>query len=166
LKLTIASRGGKEPGFTGIDSIKTEHVDIVWDLEVYPWPIQDNSVEEISCIHQFVMAKDLIKFMAELYRISKPEAGIKFICPYYTSIKAISNPEIQRQVSEATFMFFDSDFRKENKLTPYMFNFKPIQSGLSWIEPWGRKSEENKEFSKTHYWNVVEDIIILTKVIK
>ena len=37
--------------FCGVDVVDIPGVDIVHDLTVYPWPFEDNSVEEIYCSH-------------------------------------------------------------------------------------------------------------------
>lgn len=51
MKLDIACGANKKEGFTGIDIADVPSVDIVHDLNVYPWPIEDESVEEIWCSH-------------------------------------------------------------------------------------------------------------------
>ena len=50
-KLDLACGGAKKEGFTGVDIADIEGVDIVHDLNIYPWPFEDGSVEEINCSH-------------------------------------------------------------------------------------------------------------------
>lgn len=166
MKLAISSRGGKEPGFVGIDFVKTDAVDIVHDLNSYPWPIEDNSVDEMMCTHTYVIIKDDKAFMSELYRICKPNSTIKTINPYYTSLRAVSNPEILRKVNEFTFVFYNSTFRESQKLDKLPFDFKVLGSGFQWLDPWPKMSEEAKEYAKLHYWNVIEDIVVHISPIK
>ena len=166
MKLAISSRGGKELDFTGIDFVKTDSVDIVHNLNSYPWPLADNSVDEVNCTHTYSIIKDDKAFMAELYRICKNDAIIKIISPYYTSLSSFSNPDILRRVNEFTFVFYHSVFREAQKLDKLPFDFKVIGHGLQWLNPWEAKSEEAKEYAKTHYWNVVEDIVVHISPIK
>ena len=50
-KLNLASGNNRIEGYFGIDIKKTDAVDAVMDLEVFPWDIESNSVEEIICSH-------------------------------------------------------------------------------------------------------------------
>lgn len=49
LKINLACGDAKKEGFAGIDIVKTSCADYVVDLEVFPWPIESDSVEEIYC---------------------------------------------------------------------------------------------------------------------
>ena len=50
-KLDLACGNNKRDGYAGIDIVKTDSTDYVWDLQQYPWPIESESVEEINCSH-------------------------------------------------------------------------------------------------------------------
>ena len=50
-RLDLACGDNKREGYAGIDVVKTNSVDYVVDLQVYPWPIESESVEEINCSH-------------------------------------------------------------------------------------------------------------------
>lgn len=71
LQLDIACGRKKREGFTGIDIAPLPGVDIVHDLEVFPWPIDDECVELVNVSHYIEHTKDLMQFMNELYRIMK-----------------------------------------------------------------------------------------------
>jgi len=51
LRLDLACGDNKREGFIGIDVAETEFVDHVLDLQVFPWPIESESAEEINCSH-------------------------------------------------------------------------------------------------------------------
>ena len=60
MKLDIACGQNKQKGFTGVDIAPGNGVDIVWDLEQFPWtPFKDNSVEEFYVSHYAEHTKDL-----------------------------------------------------------------------------------------------------------
>ena len=44
-KLDIGCGRGKPDGYIGIDMLDFDGVDIVWNLENFPWPLEDNSKE-------------------------------------------------------------------------------------------------------------------------
>ncbi|MFA7062270.1 MAG: tetratricopeptide repeat protein [Pedobacter sp.] len=163
LKLDIACGKNKKPGFTGVDI--WEGADIVVDLEKFPWPFEDNSVDEIFCSHYIEHTPDLISFANELHRILKIGAKAEIIAPYYSSIRAWQDPTHLRAISENTFLYFNKDWRVINRLDHY-----PIVSDFDFessyvIDPtWRDKSEDELKFAIKHYINVVSDIrTILTK---
>lgn len=51
MKLHLACGEDHRSGFINVDRVQIEGVDQVWDLEQFPWPWADNSVEEILCQH-------------------------------------------------------------------------------------------------------------------
>ena len=50
-RIDLACGQNKREGFIGVDIVSAPGVDIVHDLNVYPWPFEDNSVDEINCSH-------------------------------------------------------------------------------------------------------------------
>lgn len=163
LKLDIACGKNKKPGFSGVDI--WDGADIVVDLEKFPWPFEDNSVDEVFCSHYIEHTSDLISFVNELYRIMKVGAKAEIIAPYYSSIRAWQDPTHLRAISENTFLYFNKDWRVLNRLDHY-----PIVSDFDYeasyiIDPaWRDKTDVELEFAIKHYINVVSDInTILTK---
>lgn len=165
-KLDIACGQHKQAGFVGVDISPCEGVDIVYDLEQFPWTFaEDNSVDEAFVSHYIEHTKDLIKFMNELHRILKPGGKVTMVAPYYTSIRCWQDPTHTRAISEATFLYYNQDWLKQNGLDHYPitanfdFNF-----GYSLDEEYENKADEVKQFAIRHYWNVVHDIhVFLTK---
>jgi predicted SAM-dependent methyltransferase len=51
LKLNLASGQQRIEGYFNIDKAAAPNVDYVWNLEDYPWPIEDESAIEIICNH-------------------------------------------------------------------------------------------------------------------
>jgi hypothetical protein len=52
---------------------------------------------------------DWFYFWQELYRVMKPGANLRFVCPYYTSVWAWSDPTHTRAISEQTFLYLDQN---------------------------------------------------------
>jgi hypothetical protein len=169
MKLDIACGQNKQRGFKGVDISPGEGVDFVWDLEKFPWePFKDNSVEEVHCSHYLEHTPDIIKFMEEVWRICVDGAKVTFYCPYYTSIRAWQDPTHKRVISEATFLYYDKDWRKANRLDHYPIhcNLKPDKIAVFFNQPWDKKTEEARQLAAQHYWNVVSDLMVELKVIK
>lgn len=165
LKLDLACGQNKQPGFIGVDYVKGKGIDVVHDLEKYPWPFKANSVDEVHISHYIEHVKDLVKFMNELHRVMKPGAQCTIVAPYYSSMRAWQDPTHVRAISEATFLYFNQEWLKNNKLDHYKvtadFDFS---YGYALHPEWQNRSEESRAFAIQHYLNVVSDIqVVLTK---
>ena len=164
-RLNLACGQTKIDGYFGIDIKPGDTVDATMDLEQFPWDIESESVEEIICSHYVEHTSDLIKFMDEVYRILKPGGRIKVIAPYYNSMRCWQDPTHKRAISEATFLYFNKQWRETNKLDHY-----GIQSDFDFVygyditAEWANRSEEARNFAIKHYTNVINDIhVTLTK---
>lgn len=168
MKLDIACGQSKREGFKGVDIAPGEGVDFVHDLEVYPWPFADNSVEEAHVSHYAEHTKDLMKFMNEVWRICEDGAKVTIIGPYYTSIRCWQDPTHTRALSEATWLYFQKPWREANKLDHYPItcDYEVTNLLLFFNEPWNQKSEEARAFAAKHYYNVVSDLMVELKVKK
>lgn len=168
MRLNLACGLRREDGYKGIDIIPGDAVDIVMDLESFPWDIKSESVEDMLCYHYIEHTKDLIKFMNECHRILKPGGVLRIIAPYYSSIRAWQDPTHTRSISEYTFLYFNENWRKQNMLDHYPtdtdFDFV---YGYNFAQDWQNRSEEARAFALKHYINVAEDIhVTLTKKVK
>ena len=50
-------------GYLNLDFIKAESVDVVRDIEQYPWPFQDNTFEEVYASHLLEHLQDFRRAM-------------------------------------------------------------------------------------------------------
>jgi len=164
-KLNLACGQIKVEGYFGVDIAPCETVDAVVDLEEYPWPIESDSAEDIICSHYVEHTSDLIKFMEEVYRILKPGGKVKFIAPYYNSMRCWQDPTHKRAISEATFLYYNKAWRDANKLDHYNIEADfDFTYGYDMAPEWANRSDEAKAFAIKHYTNVVNDIhVVLTK---
>jgi hypothetical protein len=157
LKLDIACGKTKKAGFIGVDI--WEGADIVCDLETFPWPFDDDSVDELFCSHYIEHTPDLISFANELHRIMRVGAKAQIIAPYYSSIRAWQDPTHLRAISENTFLYFNREWRMMNRLDHYaIFTDFDFEYRFILDPSWVNKSNEELTFAIKHYINVVTDI--------
>ena len=162
VKLDIACGQNKQEGFIGIDI--AGNADIIHDLNVYPWPFEDNSVDECFCSHYVEHVDDLMKFFNECYRIMKPEAQMMIISPYYSSVRAMQDPTHKNFISEASFIYYNKDWRVQNKLDHYPITCDfDFTYGYAFNPAWQNRSEDARNFALVHYINVVSDIQVVMK---
>lgn len=101
--LDIGCSRNKIPGAIGIDIDPSCDADILHDLNVYPYPIESNSVDQIFAKHIIEHLNDPRSFLKELYRILKP-GGTAFVeTPHFSCRVAYSEPE--HKLFYSYFMF-------------------------------------------------------------
>ncbi len=184
LRLDIACGNNKREGFKGVDISSDTDADYICNLNEYPWElidkdkfntsiyeselIKESSVYEVHCSHYAEHVPDLIKFMEECYRIMMDQSILTIIAPYYTSVRAWQDPTHVRAISEMTWLYYNEEWRKINKLEHYNIkcNFK-IESNKFVFDPtYISKSDEAREWARKHLNNVVMDIIVVLRAIK
>lgn len=175
VKVNLACGAGNEEGWIGIDIADLPGVDIVHDLYVFPWPFEDESVDEIKC-EQFVEHIPLreteegldlfLAFFNEIYRILKPGGKCLVVSPYYSSMRAIQDPTHRRFISEATFLYVNQEWLNREGLGHYgvTADFDYVYGyNISSPEVAGR-SEEARHWALAHWMNSADDIVVnLTK---
>jgi len=85
MKLDIGCGNKKTEGCTGMDCKALPSVDIVHDMDVFPWPISEDSVEEIYATHYLEHSGNIIACLEEIYRIAKNGCLINIRVPHYAS---------------------------------------------------------------------------------
>lgn len=150
IKLDLGCGLTPKDGFEGVDIRGTpaHHV----DLFRYPWPFEDDSVDEIHAAHLLehvpareVESRDLIEgagnrdragelarsylgvdmlfaFMDECWRIMKPGAWMNVVVPSGRSDRAFWDPTHRRFFMQTTFCYFAEGWRIINALEHYRVN--------------------------------------------
>ena len=98
-KLDIGCGRSKDSEFTGIDIYDWPGVDIVWDLEKFPWPIEDNSFNYIKAIHVVEHINDQVGFFREIHRIAADNAIVHLETPHFSSRDSWADPTHVRHMS-------------------------------------------------------------------
>ncbi len=93
-------------GYINTDVAKLKGVDVVHNMEKFPWPFKNNEFDEILTIHVLEHVSDLCKTMEEIYRISKNNALIKIRVPYFASPEHHNDPTHKRKFTYNTFDYF------------------------------------------------------------
>lgn len=170
MKLNLACGLNAFPDFTNVDKVDLPGVDMVYDLEQFPWPFEDNSVEEVFCSHYIEHVPEIIKFMDEIWRVCKDGAIVKFVAPYYTHYGAYADPTHCRVICDSTFLYYSKKWREQPSIRlgyyPIKSDFDVLDVGWNFEKEWDKRSDETKLFALHHYWNVVHEIRITLKANK
>lgn len=89
MKLNLGCGTQKKEGFVNVDIFGNP--DVRHDLDVFPYPFKDNSVDFIFISHCLEHLKEPEKFFNEIQRIMKPGARCEIIVPHYKYPGAFSN---------------------------------------------------------------------------
>ena len=110
----------KQEKVTYLDNVKLPHINVVHDLDRFPYPFKDNTFDKIICIHVLEHVNDLGRTLKELKRISKPGAIIKIAGPHFSCGVSYRDPTHRRFFSYFTFDYFTKDCF----YAPVIFNIK------------------------------------------
>ncbi len=187
-KIDLACGASKKEGYFGIDVAAIEGVDLVHDLTIYPWPLEDNSVELLNCTHyiehiphqewgallkesnSFEEFKEkalydtrdgVIKFIDEIYRIMKKKGKVTISAPYVSSMRSYGDPTHTRYMHDMSFYYFNKDWRDQNKLSHYGIK-SDFEVTFSYFvtNELSLKSDTVRMDAFNRDWNSIDDLII------
>jgi SAM-dependent methyltransferase len=90
--LDIGCGSAKTPGAVGLDISSATDADIVHDLDVFPYPIEDSSFDQILLQDLIEHVREPIRVFEELHRIARPGARIQLRTPHFSSVLAYGDP--------------------------------------------------------------------------
>jgi SAM-dependent methyltransferase len=93
-------------GTIGIDIRPNSKADIVHDLNIIPWPLENDKFDLILCRHilEHLLATD--KIMEELYRICKPGGKLVIEVPHFSNIEAFRHWQHIHFFTAGSFDYF------------------------------------------------------------
>lgn len=114
-RLDVGCGDNKQVGFIGMDKRQIKGpdgkdlVDIVHDIEVFPWPIKDGAVLDILCSHIVEHIKPwlMIGVFDEMWRVMQPGGKLIVALPYSLNRFFVQDPTHCNPCNEATFTYFD-----------------------------------------------------------
>jgi len=117
IRLDLGCGKNKKEGYTGVDSIAFDGVDVVHDLASTPWPFDDDSVDEIHASHfvEHLTGTQRIAFVNECYRILKKGGKCAIITPHWASTRAYGDLTHQwPPVCEMWYYYLSKEWRAVN----------------------------------------------------
>jgi SAM-dependent methyltransferase len=117
-RLDVGCGGNKQLGFIGMDKRQVKGpdgkdiVDVLHDIEIFPWPFKDETVLDILCSHIIEHIKPwlMIDLFNEMWRVMKPGGQLVISMPYGVSYGFVQDPTHCNACNEATFQYFDPRF--------------------------------------------------------
>lgn len=134
--LHIGSGKKRLPGSTTIDILDLPGVDIVHNLDIMPWPFQDNEFDLVFAHSVFEHLEDQIAIMEEMHRILKPGGRIIITVPHFRCTDAFTDSTHTHFFTTQSMDYYIRD--EKNKLANFEYTkkqFKKIGFWFGWPQP-------------------------------
>jgi SAM-dependent methyltransferase len=137
--LDVGCGASKTPGAVGLDISADTAADIVHDLDVFPYPLEDSSFDQILLQDVLEHVELPIRMFEELHRIARPGARIQLRTPHFSSVLAYGDPTHRhyfstiaiRSLAEPRFEHYtDIRFRVVHITLDLWLPFRAIGLGL------------------------------------
>jgi len=126
----------KMEGSIGLDKRPASHVDVVHDLNIFPYPFPDNEFDYIEMSHIIEHIDRPLNLMNEVYRISKNGTTIRIITPHYSSQLSYGDLEHFHHFGYVTFLSLqNTGFFKIKYHKIYFTDFYKV-IGVSLLANW------------------------------
>jgi predicted SAM-dependent methyltransferase len=109
--LDVGCGKNKIPGAIGIDKIVLPGVDVVHDLNSFPYPFDDCSFDEIHVTHVIEHLDSIIKAMEEIHRLARPNAKVVVVTPHYSDCSSWNDPTHKWHLSTYSFRCFREGYQ-------------------------------------------------------
>ena len=132
--LDVGCGWNKTPGAVGIDANPKTHADVIHDLGSIPYPFPDDEFDDIICRHVAEHVPDVMAFVAELHRITRPGGRILIVTPHYSNPDWATDPTHRNHFNSYSFNCFVED----RQLFPFYteVRLKPMRTYVSLANVW------------------------------
>jgi hypothetical protein len=170
VKLDFGCGANCKEGFEGVDFYypKAKHK---INLFEFPFPWEDNSIEEINCSHfvEHIPKEKRWPFFEECYRILQVGKIITISVPNWKSERAYGdNTHEWPPFNTMSIYYLNKKWREDNKLTYGQYNLKcdfDFNAGPNGISPiFAQRAYDAQIYAVTHYMESYSDMwCVLTK---
>jgi len=125
----------KRPGSIGVDWEKFDGVDVVHDLDQFPYPFPDQEFDLVIAEHVLEHLENLVKVVEEIYRLLNLGGRLEITSPHFSSADNFTDITHKHFLTSRSFDYFcpGSDLYKYGYSK--MAKFKIIKKELG-PRPW------------------------------
>lgn len=127
LKINLGSSGTNIPGYINVDVRPLVNPDVLHDLNVFPYPFEDNSADHIEMTHVLEHLDRPFIVMQELHRILKPAGTLYIAVPHFS--RGFTHSEHSHGFDVSFQHYFTLRFPKQF----YGVEFELVSLRLNWI---------------------------------
>ncbi len=107
--LDVGCGANKTKGAIGLDNNPRTNADVIHDLGTLPYPFPDNEFDLVVSNHVVEHVPDVMAFIGELHRVTRPGGRIKLLTPHYTNPDWANDPTHRNHINSYTFNTFIAD---------------------------------------------------------
>ena len=158
IKLNLGCGEDTREGYLNVDIVKGEEIDIVHNLNIFPYPFKDNSVDEIvlqSCLEHLNFPEEVIY---ELHRILKVGGILEVLCPHFSSFQAFGNIQHKRSYAHGSMNSFKDIFKVNSNI-----DFDGIFKWMYWFV---NRNNFTRGFYEKHFAYIFPASNVYFKLIK
>ncbi len=108
-KLHLGCGNQIKNSYINLDIKKLPGVDVVHDLEKYPYPFKDNTFDVVEMHHVLEHLSNPLKVVEEMWRIAKPGALIIIAVPHWSHFTAYSDLTHKNYFSSSLFIYYEEN---------------------------------------------------------
>jgi len=106
VRLNLGCGSQPEQDWVNLDAADIPGVDVVHDLDVFPWPFKDGEAEEIKAFDVYEHVDRPLEFMAECHRILSPGGQLYIHTSYWKNSDSFRDPTHRRFLTEESFDYW------------------------------------------------------------
>lgn len=107
--LDVGCGRNKFKGADGIDYAVNSVADIMHNLNVFPYPIPDDTYDVILCRNVIEHVPDVVSLMEEIHRVGKNGADVVITTPHFSSLYSYQDPTHIRHLAFDSMEYFTED---------------------------------------------------------
>lgn len=134
-KLHLGCGTNIKKGYVNLDKVKLKGIDVVHNLDKYPWPFPDDYFDEVYGQDVIEHVQDLFKAMDEIRRICRKDAVVRIIVPYWHSSAAFYPNHHYFFNVDSMKAFTEPNRSYDNHYGFKMEKIKLLPSKVGWIIP-------------------------------
>lgn len=134
--LDVGCGRNKTPGAIGLDSNSRTDADVIHDLGDLPYPFADDEFDEVIGNHVIEHVPDVMAFVSELYRVTRPGGRIKILTPHYSNPDWPNDPTHRNHLNSYSFNYFIEDPARRNFPFYTDVQLKPLRTHVSLLNLW------------------------------
>ncbi|MFN3704675.1 MAG: class I SAM-dependent methyltransferase [Thermoflexales bacterium] len=127
MRLNLGCGNDYRQGYINVDRVPGV-ADIVHDLDEFPYPWPDHSVDEILMRHVLEHLQDIRKVMDELWRLLKPGGRLTIYVPHFSNFHALTHPEHRHAFHYNSFQIFTA--QSGERYTDRLWNIEEVELGF------------------------------------
>lgn len=96
----------KRAGAIGVDVLPLPGVDVVHNLNSFPYPFANGEFSLVVAEHVLEHLEDVVSVVEEIHRILKPGGRLEIICPHFSSADTFTDITHKHFITSRSFDYF------------------------------------------------------------